>query len=283
MKKKWIDEMMDDFYSRLEEECDKLKSITVTGSYSTGKISLSRPDINLMVFFEPRLTAETSLKLGEIFSDLMEKYSEHFALRAEFRPFRFTQPQIQKAEEVFLNPLFLNMADKDMEPFPFGIKDDILEGMKSMREVVYGEDVMDEVELTVNLKRVIMGESQILPIMNYHLWRAPLIYGREDVYSFFNESFMLGKLAMYDGVELALSEEELSDKVYVEYISEKEKLRGFYRERYGEGMEDVVDTLLKARSNYNEWKNDPSKAREIFKTSFKMLNVLKEKLEERKK
>ena len=87
-----------------------------------------------------------------------------------------------------------------------------------------------------------------------------------------------GKNMCYLGIEVAMTEEELSSKVYTNYIRNKETIADFYRERYGEDAAEIVKKIFDAREHYLTYKRDAKKAIEIFDAALKIGEIIQYKL-----
>lgn len=277
--KQKIDEMVDYLVEGLKKSLgDRLESITLTGSYVVGKISIDRPDVNIILFFKNWMTPDDLILLGDVLYDTVKKFQKYFSVRPEFRPYRFPHPVVRKKQEVFVNPLLLNMAEKDLE-FPFNIPHWVFAGMKEMRKVVFGSDVLATLDVELTPQRVIAGGFRELPFIKIHLDRIPVAYDiNKDCDLFFNESLAQGKLTAYDGIEIAMSADELKKKKWAEVVGDKQKMLAFFQERYDKETALYVKTLLEARENYNKWKNDKDKAVEVFKAAFGVWQKIWEKL-----
>lgn len=263
-----IDEMVDYLVGELKRKLGyRLESVTLTGSYAIGKVSEERPDINMILFFKGVMLPDDSVELGRILNGTIEKFKGDFGVRLEFRPFRFVYPRYKKEPEVFVNPLILNMAEKDLE-FPFNIPHYILAGMAGMRKVVFGTDVLASVDLEVTKGRIIGGAFRVLPLGKLQLDRAPIAYDVDKESDLlFSEALSIGKLTSYDGVEIAMSDDEIKQKKYMGIITDKSKLINFYRERYDAEAAEFISVILQARDNCRTWKNDPDKAIIVYRAA----------------
>jgi predicted nucleotidyltransferase len=263
--KQKVDELVEFLVDNLKRKLGgRLETITLVGSYVVGKLSIDRPDINMVLIFKNYATPKDLIDLGKVLHDTVGKFREFFSVRLEYRPYRFVYPAQRRGHEVFVNPLILNLAEKDFE-FPFNLPHWVLGGMREVQKVVHGTDVLRDLDLDLTTERVIGGGFRELPFIKIHLDRAPLGYDiSKDTDLFFNESLAQGKLTAYDGVEIAMSESELKQKAYVEIIMDKEKLKSFYQERYDSDAAEYMKTLIEARENYSKWKNNEERAVEVF-------------------
>jgi len=274
-----LDAMMEDLFSRLQLGLeDALEGVTLTGSYAIGKFSPSRPDINFFLFLKPNPPAKIYLTLGEIFTDLIDRYADTFIIRPEFRPFKFSQPRGKGKLEVFLNPLIADLGEKLADP-PFGISKNVLHGMKEMRKVTYGPDILGEMDLTFGKEAVVKSALRDLSIFKVQLIRAPSTYDlNKDYPLLFNESFIIGKMTLGWGLEVASSDEELRKGNHLEYFKNKEKMVDFYKKNYGGAAAESVKTILDARDHYIEWKDDKGKAYLLFTEAYNLINTVWDKL-----
>jgi len=273
-----IDAMIADLVQLAKAEIGgQLESLTLTGSYATGRMTSAMPDINLFVFLN-KPDATTYLKLGEIVTRLAKKYSKSFALRPEFRPFKFAHPLVEGEPQVVLNLNPANAAEKGGD-FPFGASKHVLNGMAQMRKVIYGRDVFGETNLEFDRPYLIQAAFRDLGMFRSQLLRAPMAYNLErDNVLFFSESLICGKITMYLGVELAETEEELKSGKHLELIAQKRKMHDFYNERYGAAAAKAAQVILDARDNFAEWKGSKEKAYEVYKAAYELMAVVWAKL-----
>lgn len=276
--KKNLDDMLDHLFLELRKRLESsLRGIALTGSYTTGKFSSSRPDINFFLFLEGP-SAQTYLALGEVFTDLIRKYEGTFVIRPEFRPFKFPYPVAQKGVEVFINPLIADLAEKDLD-HPFGISKPVLHGTQQMRKVIFGPDILGSLDLSFGKKEVIEAALRDLAIFKLQLIRAPSTYVLdEDISLLFNEALIVGKMTIGWGVEVCSSDKELRDGDHLKYLKDRKKTMEFYRKNVSPEAANSVKTILEARDKYGEWKNDKEKAYLVFTESYNLLNVVWGKL-----
>lgn len=266
MEKEKIDNVVNYLIEILKKKLGmRLESINLIGSYALGKVSLDRPDVNLILFFKGWATAEDYIEFGKILYEVVNKFKDEFSVRLEFRPFRFVYPIVRGKLELFINPLLLNTAEKDRN---FNLDPQFLDGAKATRKVVYGTDVLGDMEFEITKENVRKGITFLFPMIKIQLDRAPLVYDiNKDPDLLFNEALAQGKLMSYHAVEIAMSDEDLKEKKYAELIADKAKLLQFIKERYDEDTANALDTILKARENYSAWKNDKNKAIDVYKAA----------------
>jgi len=277
--KKELDEMLTELFGELKKQMKKnLKGITLTGSYALGKFSPSRPDINFFLFLGPNPPAETYLALGKVFTWLIERYDGKFAIRSEFRPFKFPYPISQRGLEVFINPLLADLAERETDP-PFGISVPVLHGMSAVRKVIFGPDFLKEINLSFGKDTVIRSALRDLAIFKLQLIRAPSTYNlNRDFRLLFNESLVCGKGTIGWGVEVASSDKELKSGTHLKYIKDRRKAIDFYKEHYDKRTAKSVEIILEARDKYDSWKKDKNKAFLVFTESYNLLNAVWGKL-----
>ncbi len=263
-----IDKAVNDLISQLKEQVsDKIECLALTGSYAINKMSLDKPDVNIFLCLNEKASADTYIKIGEILTDLVNKYSDYFSIKPEFRPFKFPSPFVKKEPEVLMNLNICSILDKEGE-FPFGVPKSVLIGFLNMQKVVYGKDVLGSLNLNFDKEYIIKVAFRDLPIMRIQLKNAPLAYNlKKDLSLLMNESIVNGKTTAYLGVELALTDEELKNNQALEFIQDKEKMVSFFEKRYSPKTADFVKEILEARKNFNSWKNDKEKVYQTFKAA----------------
>lgn len=277
--KKDLDKMLNELFAELKKQMGKnLKGITLTGSYVTGKFSPSRPDINFFLFIGPNPPAKTCLALGKVLTWLIEKYDGKFAIRPEFRPFKYPYPTAKKGLEVFINPLLADLAEKDADP-PFGISVPVLNGMSAVRKVTFGPDFLGNLDLTFGKEVIIKSALRDLSIFKLQLMRAPSAYNlNRDYQLLFNESLICGKMAIGWGIEVASSDEELKSGAHLKYIKNRKETIDYYKKYYDEKTAKSVEIILEARDKYDSWKKDKQKAFLVFTEAYNLISTIWKKL-----
>lgn len=243
----------------------RIECLAFVGSYAMNAVSLDRPDINYLLIWKDRSTAEDYLTLGKILHETVVHF-EKLQLNFEFRPFKFGCPRKSNKPEVFINISLFNLSDKASN---FFIPAFVLEGFQSSQKVIFGEDVLGKIKFEVTKKTIFQATPQKLSSHKVHIDRLPLIYSiKENTGAFFNETLDHGKNLAYFGVELLMSEEEIVNKDYLPIIADKERLVDFYSERATGAASNAVKTILECRKNYSEWKGDSKRAEDLYKASF---------------
>jgi len=259
---------------------EQLEGVTFLGSYVTGKIVFDRPDIDLMIFFKERAQPEHYWKLGEIWSSIEKTYQDSFNIRMEFRPFRFIYPRIYDKGKLdfFINPIFANMSERDLE-FPFGIPKYVLSGFRETRKVYFGTDVLGNMDLSFTPAEMREGVMRDLAMFALQLSRAPTQYDLDTEYHLlYNEAMCFARFAVYCGVEVAMTDEEISKAKYMEYIINKGKMYSFYQDRYENEVAEMANFILDSRINYATWRFDKQKAWQLYRYAFKMSEAVMRKI-----
>ncbi len=288
MEKEQIKERIDELISELIENLKKelhhcIESITLVGSYTVGKISLERPNVNILIFVKPNVSAVDCLKIGEIFYEVSERYKGYFGIKIDCFPFRFGSPVGEKELQFVLTPHILFMSEKDAKP-PFGVASNVLEGMKKTRKVVFGKDPLGKADLTYNKKDVIQWAFfDIGALYKNQLIDAPLAYdARKHLDLLVGESIEIGKNALTWGTEIFLDEKEWKKGKHIELIMDKEKMIDFYQ-NIDKELGDAAKIILEARLKFQEYKTNKEKAFKLYNASyiavtkvfFKILNEMK--------
>jgi len=269
-----IDSLVDFFNSEFQTKLGKrLETVMIVGSYAQGKLSLDRPDINYVIIWKERGTADDYLELGKILADSIQKFLEDFVVRPEFRPYKFSYPAKRKDKEVFVNISCLNYFDKHNN---FFIPDFVLDGFYQTRKIIFGYDVLANIDITVTKKSVVKNAIAKLSSHKVQLDRIPLVYNiNKDSDLIFNESLDHGKNLAYFGVELLMTDKQIRDKEYLTIINDKQKLKEFYSRCCPPALASI-NTILNSRNNYEKWKNDKIKAIEVYKAAFLLHNLLQD-------
>lgn len=266
INKKGIDRLVTFINREIEERLGKkLESLYLVGSYAQGKISPSRPDINWLLIHKEPVEDESRWKLGEILTEAIDKFIEDFVVRPELRPFKFSYP-IKKGEEVFVNLSIVSSAssaDEFKKKNSF-IPEYVFEGFKSGRKLVYGKDVLKNIDFQVSKKAIQADAVGKIVSHKIQLDRIPLAYHlKKDGDLILNESLSHGKNLLYFGVELLMSDQEIREKKFLEIFHDNEKMLELYKNRFPEAV-DLVRKILEAKDHFEKWKSDPKKAKEIY-------------------
>jgi hypothetical protein len=275
--------LVSDVASRFEKTCvdelrDRLESLYVVGSYAFGRISLDRPDLNFLLIFKGNTTAQDYLKIGKICRKMIDSFKDACSIRIEFRPFRFLYPKIRRDFDVFLNPIIFSTDEIRTRGIIFSKW--FTEGMKSGNKLLYGSDPLNAINVSPithqDLLQVVPTFD--VPFETIPLTRAPAQYDEDESDLLLNEALTNAKDLSYLGVEIAMTDEELKDKKYIQYIQNKELMTEFYAERYDQDTTKLVETIIDTRENYLKYKADSRKAEEMLAVALKMADAILRKL-----
>lgn len=267
--KQAIDRLMNALVGNLKKELAHcLESITLTGSYTVDDIAPQRPNVNIIIFFKPNATADDYIKLGDVFYSTAKKHLDYFRIRIDMLPFRFAPPIGSKELEFTITPLILNTAQKDQKP-PFGVPSNVLEGMRAMRKVVFGSDILDTVDLTYSKADVMQWAFFDIGVMyRNQLIRAPLTYDiNENLDLLASEAFEIGKVALYWGTEVFLNKEDLKKGKHLELIKDKKKMIEFYKNLDKE-LGKAAQIIWEARKSFQEYKANKAKALDLYRAAY---------------
>ncbi len=273
-----VSEVTKSFEDLCKKELEnRLNSLYIVGSYAFGKISLDRSDVNFLLILKEKATSEDYLIIGKICRKVVKKFQDKCSVRIEFRPFRYIYPKIKRDYDVFLNPIIQSVEEIKNRGCIFNKW--FTEGMKNANKLLYGEDFLKTIEVgEITKQDVFQGALFDLAFFTIPLLRAPAQYDEDEQDLLFNEALTNGKNMCYLGIEVAMTEEELSSKAYTNYIRNKETIADFYRERYGEDAAEIVKKIFDAREHYLTYKRDAKKAIEIFDAALKIGEIIQYKL-----
>jgi predicted nucleotidyltransferase len=72
--KEIIDSMVNELVERLKTEVGySLESIILFGSYTQGKMSLERPNVNMLIITKKNVSGDEYIKIGQVFYKIVEK------------------------------------------------------------------------------------------------------------------------------------------------------------------------------------------------------------------
>lgn len=264
-----IDELLEDLVNTLKEEVSYcLDSIILVGSYTIGKISLERPNVNVLIFLNDKIKPEDYLRIGDIFYKTGDKYKDYFSIKIDSLPFRFGIPNIRKEPQLVLTPNLLLMSEKNIKP-PFGIPKNVLEGMASTSKVMFGPDPLSKIDLTYSKQEFLQWAFHDIGILFRNLLtRAPLSYQVENnVDLLAHESVELGKIALYWGTEVFLEEKDIKAGKHIEMIKDSKSIVDFYN-KIDKDIGKAAEIILEAREHFREYKKDKKKAFLLYNAAF---------------
>lgn len=283
--KKRIDRMVDELVEALRLELGSyLESITLAGSYATGKMSLDRPNINILGFLKPNPPAEAYLKAGKALYSVGKKYKKFFRFRVDPFPFRFAQPIGKGEPEVSVNLNLYDMADKDLEMWitldkkvraPFGAPEPVIQAFKSTRKVVFGKDVLGEMKFHTTREDILLNVLKEFPTFyKLQLTRAPMTYDIEKNYDLLaTEALEIGKSCLASAVSVLLDEQSVEQGKHLELLADKEKMLQFFEKSGRPDFSRWAKIILGARENFLEVKNSKDKVFELYKAAYDLLNT----------
>lgn len=270
-----IDNLVREIVKNLSEELSHcLESVTLIGSYTLGKISLERPNVNFLIFTKPNVSANEYLKIGEIFYTVSKKCLNYFSVKIDSPPYRTGFPIGNKELQLVLSPNVLNIVQKNDNP-PFGVPLNVLEGMKSTRKIVFGSDPLKDINVKHTKKDVIKWAFFDIGILyRNQLIRAPLTYDvTEHLNILADESLEIGKVALMWGTEIFLSGDDWKKGKHLELIKDKEKMFKFYNgidKKLGKDARVVLD----ARLNFHQYKTNKVKAYKLYNSAYNLITAV---------
>ena len=283
MNKNEKKEIIDDVAETFEKDCKKeigerLEALYRVGSYALHKISFERPDINFLLVFKDKGTPDDFLRLADILRKLIKKYKDKVLIRPDFRPFKSIYPKFRRDYEITINTIIMNTAERNF-PVPFNYPKYFLEAIKNSRQLVFGNDILEDVKIGKTTRQHVQ-EWMIRDILfcELPLARSPVQYDEDEYDLFFNEVFSIAKALCTFGIEAAMSDKELAEKKYVDYIVNKEKMVNFYEKRYSKDSAQMVEKVLDAGENYLKYKNNKEEVKKIFRIALNLAELLKGKL-----
>ena len=103
--------------------------------------------------------------------------------------------------------------------------------MMATKEIVFGSDPLAEIDTSYTKADLLQWAFFDIGILFRNLLtRAPLSYDVEENLDLLaHESLELGKVALYWGTEIFMTEEGIKQKRYIELIKDKKAMLDFYR------------------------------------------------------
>jgi len=264
---------------------DYTESITLVGSYAIGKISYQRPNINILVFLKSNHPAKTHLAIGKVLRRVGKKFSKNFKFRIDPFPFRFVLPIGEGEPEIAVNLNPFYMEEQNLRTFvgpgkairtPFGVAEAIMQGMKETRKVLFGSDVLGGMDFSVDHESVVYSVPREAFLYDLVLTRAPMTYDVDKDYDLLaTEALEVGKTTLVLLAEVLLDDESLKEGRHLELNADKQKLLEFLKKTGVRGLADWAETVISARDNFLEVKQDKEKALALYDAAFNILRTVK--------
>jgi len=256
----------------------RLKSFYLVGSYAFGKISEQRPDINFLLIFDKFVTPQDFLTLGKICRSLEKEFSKAVTIKIEFRPFRYIKPKYKNEFEVSVNPILVGTGEiQEMGGVLFNKW--FTEGLRSVNKLLFGSDFLETLKIAeITKEDVVKGAMFDLMFFTMPTSRAPAQYWDDESNLLLNESLENAKNIAYLGIVAVMNMEELKKKSYVDYIKNKERIFGLYKERYVDEAAGMIKRIFQIREQYLKFKNNPGVAEEVFAIALNLASVVRSKV-----
>ena len=204
LEKHKIDEVVNHINTELQNQLSNdLESVYLVGSYAIGLISPTRPDINWLLIWKQHIPGNDVWTLGKILTATINKFERDFTVRPEFRPFKFSYPLVKTQYDVFVNisSAFAATSTEEFRKKNDFIPDYIFAGFKNTRKLVFGNDLLSQIEFEVSIEDIIETGKQRVMSYKIQLDRIPLTYHLEqEIHLIYNESLSHGKNLMYFGL-----------------------------------------------------------------------------------
>ncbi len=258
-----------------------LESFYLVGSFILGKISLDRPDVNYLLIFKETTSPKNYLTIGQITQALEAQFAPLTSIRIEFRPFRYILPHYFHNFEISINPIIIStteiieMGNMIFSPW-------FTQALKSNHKLLFGKDYLKSLFPPPLNRQMLKKIAPFdLSFFTLPLSRAPAQYTPCQTHLLLSEALINAKNIAYLGVEVAMTDAELSKNKYLNYIHHKSKLVDFYKNRYSLKSSKMIATILEARQNYLHYKYNLQKAQEIFSIALNLASLVKQKLNEK--
>ncbi|MCC6473660.1 MAG: hypothetical protein IT514_07945 [Burkholderiales bacterium] len=256
-----------------------LEALYLFGSHAFGKTSQDIPDINYLLLLKEGVPPDVFLDNAGILRQVCHEFSDVATVLPEFRPNRYVYPVIKGGDlDITLCTQYARMEDRH-GPVPFGWGW-VLEALLQTRKLVFGRDALAEVRQPPPSRDYI---RTFFPATFSHIWlpleRAPFQYRLpEESRLLMHEAHKVAQMAAIGfGVPLALSDEELAQKKWLEFVSNKDALVAFYEHRYDAATAGKVALMLRVRERWRELRNDPDTALEMYRAAVGLCSRLKAK------
>jgi len=265
-----IQKIIDNLIKSITEELkDNIIGIGIGGSYNIGKFSQSRPDVNIDIFVK-RDSPEFQKKLADVFDKNTQ--NNEYNVYLDLRPIR--NPIVKEdGKDLFVKLTVLDINQMNDER-PFDRPAFVMKGRKRNFKLIYGENLLDKLDLNLNLKKIRKQIKQDMDRFIPKLNEIKMQYENEKINTptFFNASLGYGKISLQQAIWLA----EDNEKEVFDLIKNKEKIPDALSD-FDSELSELSKFILNCRKNFLEWKNDVTKAEKLWNTSLKFCKILKSK------
>ena len=274
-----IESLVSTINSHIEQKLGgKLETIYLVGSYTSSKISESRPDINWLLVWKEQPKGEDIWILGEILTEVVLAFEGDFNVRPEFRPFKFSHPIKNTGKDVFVNISNVVFgAGNEFKQKNGYIPDYVFLGFKKSRKLVFGRDVLENIEFDITSEQIRSSAVQKITSHKIQLDRIPLAYNLDkEIPLIYNETLSHAKSLLYFALEIAMSDEELRQEKFLELFHDREKLADFVAEKFPE-ISKLTSVILDSKENYEDWKSDVEKTKTLYLAAMGLAGLMYQK------
>ena len=255
-----------------------METIYLVGSYTSGQISESRPDINWLLVWKEQLKGDDVWTLGEVLTDAVLAFEKGFNVRPEFRPFKFSHPLKTTGKDVFVN--ISNVVFADGEAFKQKnsyIPEYVFLGFKKSRKLVFGNDILENIEFGITSEQIKNSAIQKITSHKIQLDRIPLVYNLgKEIPLIYNETLSHAKNLLYFALEMVMSDEELEQEKFLELFHDRNKLEGFVAKKFPE-ISNLTSVILDSKENYESWKNDVERTKTLYLATMGLAGLMYQK------
>ncbi|MFC1618089.1 hypothetical protein ACFL2B_02310 [Patescibacteria group bacterium] len=273
-----VDYVFNYFVEEFKREfAGQLSALYIVGSYSIGRMSLEKPDLNFLLILDG-IDPEDHILLGEVFKEAMLKMKGTVGIRPYFPPVRFIYPENRENYDVFVSTVMLDSRKQDLA-LPFGITRFVLDGYISSRKLLAGDDILGKIELPPIAVKSILERSLVdLEFFRLPLEKAPVQYRSDELDLLLSESIVLGKAVVYLGVEVAMNDEQIANKEYMKFFEDPSLFHAFYKEKYGPEVASHAKLILQARDHYLSFKESKAKTLAVYESALKLIDAVEDKI-----
>jgi len=270
-----IEQVVQSLVERLKTEFEeRIESIFIAGSYASRTYSRQSPNVNLYVISKSNESSEMFIPIGRIFFETKELFATKLNITADLRPYRFACFSPQKGKPTL--SVRMNLFDMKDRESNFMVPDYVLRGWAKSQKVLFGTDVLSELKIRVGMDRPILEQKRfILLTIMQQLKHIPLSYNwMKEPELLFHESYEFAKYTLSEGLLLKMDEKEIERGLDVEIYENKSRFVAFYSEKYGEPAAALARKVLDAREHYLEWKDEVSKAIEMYGVAWQVWRMI---------
>jgi len=148
-----------------------------------------------------------------------------------------------------------------------------MQGFKVMRKVVFGKDVLGDMEFQVHKKEILLNVIREFPTYKLQLTRAPMTYDVDKDFEYLaTEALEIGKACLGSSAGVLLDKNAIEKGEHLSLIADKKKLLEFLNQSGEQDLARWAKVILRARENFLTIKKNKLEVFELYEAAYNVLN-----------